>query len=104
MSNQYGTKLAGVGSFDLNLDWCVATDTDIVSAFTYGTTNEALIHEFGRGRLRTVVDLLDIATKFNDGEDAVGAIFRKGKGPHDAGEPSGEKRERREHLRAPRGG
>jgi hypothetical protein len=27
-----------------------ATDVDIVSAFTYGTRNEALIHELGRGR------------------------------------------------------
>jgi hypothetical protein len=69
----------------------------VVSAFTYGTTNEALIHELGRGRPRTTADLLDIATKFADWEDAVGAIFRKGKSPRDAGDPSGEKRERREH-------
>jgi hypothetical protein len=43
------------------------------------------------------MDQLDIATKFADGEDTVGAIFRKGKGPRDAGEPNGERREHREH-------
>lgn len=74
-----------------------ATDADVVSAFTYGTTNEALVHELGRGQPRTTADLLDIATKFVDGENVVGAIFRKGKSPRDAGKPSCEKKERREH-------
>jgi hypothetical protein len=41
-----------------------ATDTTIVNAFNYGSTNEALIHEFGRGRPRTTADLLNIATKY----------------------------------------
>lgn len=44
----------------------------MVSAFTYNTTNEALAHKLGRGRPRTTADLLDIATKFVDGEDALG--------------------------------
>ena len=35
--------------------------------------------------------LLDIATKFTDMEDTLGAIFCKGKGPRDASEPNGEK-------------
>jgi hypothetical protein len=74
-----------------------ATDTDIMSAFTYDTTNEALIHELGQGRPRATVDLLDIAIKFVDGEEAVWAIFHKGKGPHDIGEPSGGMREHRGH-------
>jgi hypothetical protein len=69
----------------------------VESDITYSTTNEALVHELGRGRPRTTADLLDIATKFDDGEDAVGAIFRKGKSSRDVGEPSGEKRERQEH-------
>jgi hypothetical protein len=46
----------------------------------------------------TIVDLLNIATKFTNGEDVVGAIFRKGKDSCDAGEPSREKRERRNIL------
>jgi hypothetical protein len=50
-----------------------------MSAFTYGTMNEALIHELDSGRPKTTADLLDIATKFADGEDAMGVIFRKGK-------------------------
>ena len=57
-----------------------------MSAFTYGTSNEALVHELGRGRPKTTTDLLDIATKFVDGEDAVGTIFRKGKAPCHTGE------------------
>jgi hypothetical protein len=40
-----------------------------------------------------MADLLDIATKFVYGEDTVGAISHKGKGPWDIDEPSGEKRE-----------
>lgn len=73
------------------------TDADIVSAFTYGTTDEAFVPELGQGRPRTTMDLLDIATKFANREDAVGAIFHMGKGPRDAGEPSGERREHWEH-------
>jgi hypothetical protein len=68
-----------------------------VSTFTYDTTNEVLIHELDQKRPRTTMDQLDIATKFADGEDTVGAIFRKGKGPREAGEPNGERREHREH-------
>jgi hypothetical protein len=69
----------------------------VVSAFTYDTTNEALVQELGRGRPRTTTDLLDIATKFVDREDTIGAIFGKGKSSYDADEPSGKKREHREH-------
>ncbi|WVZ75390.1 hypothetical protein U9M48_023446 [Paspalum notatum var. saurae] len=70
------------------------TDSDVVSAFTYGTFNEALIHELGRGWPRTTADLLDIATKFADGEDAVGAIFRKARPSRKDGKgTSGAKRD-----------
>lgn len=40
-----------------------------MSAFTYGTTNEALIHELGRGQPNATTDLLNIVTKFVDEED-----------------------------------
>jgi hypothetical protein len=66
----------------------------VVSSFTYGATNEVLIRELCRGRSKTIVDLLDIATKFADEEDVVEAIFRKGKTPHDADNTSGVKWER----------
>jgi hypothetical protein len=36
-------------------------------------------------------DLLDIATKFVDEEDTIGATFCKEKSPHDTDEPSSEK-------------
>ncbi|WVZ84190.1 hypothetical protein U9M48_031246 [Paspalum notatum var. saurae] len=73
------------------------TDADVVSAFTYDTSNEALVHELGRGRPRTTTDLLDNATKFADGEDAVGAIFRKGRPSHEDGEgTSGVNKDRRD--------
>jgi hypothetical protein len=52
-----------------------ATDDDVVSTFTYNTTNEALVHDLGWGRPKMAADLFDIATKFADGEDTVGAIF-----------------------------
>jgi hypothetical protein len=74
-----------------------AIDADVISAFTNGTTNEALIHELGQGRPRTTADLIDIATII-DVEDAIGAIFHKGKSPHNVGELSGDKRERWENL------
>jgi hypothetical protein len=73
------------------------TDVDVVNAFTYDTTNKALIHELDRGRPKTTANLLDIATKFVDGEDAVGAIFRKGKSPHNSSEASNVKKDRQEH-------
>jgi hypothetical protein len=69
----------------------------VVSAFTYDTTNEALVHELEQERAKTVDDLFDIATKFAVGEDTVGAIFCKGKSLRNAGEPNGERRDRWEH-------
>lgn len=74
-----------------------ATDTGVVSAFIYGTTNEALVHKLGQGRLKSTADLLDIATKFVDKEDTVGAIFCKGHSPRDVGKASDVKKDRPEH-------
>jgi hypothetical protein len=54
-----------------------ATNADIVSVFTNGTTNEALLHEHGRRRPKTMADLLGIVTKFADMEDVLGAIFAR---------------------------
>lgn len=60
-----------------------------------------LVHDLGQGRPKTVTDLFGIATKFTDGDDAVGAIFPKGKNPRDTSkpsdEPSDERRDQREH-------
>jgi hypothetical protein len=69
----------------------------VVSAFTYNTTNEVLVHELSDGRPKTATNLLDIATKFADTDDAVGAIFRKRKTPHDADDTCGVQKEHQEH-------
>jgi hypothetical protein len=61
----------------------------------------ALIHELGHGLPKITADLLDIATKFTDGEDVVWAIFHKGKTPQDVGETSGVKKERWEQPDRP---
>lgn len=74
-----------------------ATDANIVSAFTYETTNEALVHELGRGQPKTIADLHIIATKSPNGEDSTGAIFRKGKTPHDTDDTSDVEKEHQEH-------
>jgi hypothetical protein len=74
-----------------------ASNTNVINAFTYGTTNEALVHELDRGRPKTTVELLDITTKFVGGEDIVGTILYKGKTPHDFGDMSGIKKESLEH-------
>jgi hypothetical protein len=56
------------------------TDADVVGAFLAGTTYKELIHELGRKGPRTTRELLDIATNFASGEEAVGAIFHDTKG------------------------
>jgi hypothetical protein len=66
----------------------------VVSAFTYDATNEALVHELGRGQPKTAADLFDIVTKFVDGEDAVGVFFCMEKSLRNASEPNGERRDR----------
>jgi hypothetical protein len=59
--------------------------------------NKAFVHELGRGIPKTTADLIEIATKSADGEDAVGAIFHKRKSPHDADVPNNENGEGQEH-------
>jgi hypothetical protein len=43
--------------------------------FLAGTTCKDLVHKLGRKGSRTTKELLDIATNFSSGEEAVGAIF-----------------------------
>ena len=50
-------------------------DMEIVQAFLSGTSYRDLVRELGRNVPTTVVVLLDIATSFASGEEAVGAIF-----------------------------
>ena len=50
-------------------------DSEIIQAFLSGTTCRDLVRELGRNVPRSAATLLDIATSFASGEEAVGAIF-----------------------------
>jgi len=69
------------------------TDSDVIRAFIAGTTCKELVHELGRRTPTSTSQLLDIATNFASGEEAVGAIFfdgnAKGKQKAEATEASG---------------
>jgi hypothetical protein len=56
------------------------TNTDVIRAFLAGTTYKELIHKLGCKGPCTTRELLDIATNFASGEEAVGAIFHDTKG------------------------
>ena len=51
----------------------------MIRAFIFGMTNETLVHELGRSKLQTTRELLDFATSYASGEEAVQAIFCKHK-------------------------
>jgi len=67
-------------------------DSEIVQAFLSVTTCRDLVRELGRNVPRSAAALLDIATNFASGEEAVGAIFpdsnTKGKHRDEAPEAS----------------
>jgi len=54
------------------------TDSEVIGAFIAGTTRKELVHELGRKTPTSTSQLLDIATNFASGEEAVGAIFSDG--------------------------
>lgn len=47
------------------------TNADIINAFTYGTTCEALVHALEREAPRMTQDLLDVTTKYTMREEAI---------------------------------
>jgi hypothetical protein len=57
------------------------TDSDVIGAFFAGTTYCDLVSKLGRKTPTRVSELMDIATKFASGQEAVEAIFRKDKQP-----------------------
>jgi hypothetical protein len=57
------------------------TDSDVIGAFLAGTTCRDLVSKLGRKTLTKASELMDIATKFASGQEAVEAIFRKDKQP-----------------------
>jgi hypothetical protein len=62
------------------------TDSDVIGAFLAGTTCRDLVSKLGRKTPTRASELMDIATKFASGQEAVEAIFRKDKQPQ--GRPS----------------
>jgi hypothetical protein len=57
------------------------TDSDVIGAFLAGTTCRDLVSKLGRKTPTRASELMDIATKFAFGQEAVEAIFRKDKQP-----------------------
>jgi hypothetical protein len=72
------------------------TDLDVIEAFLAGTTCRDLVSKLGRKTPTKESELMDIATKFASGQEAVEAILRKDKQPQgrqkeDAPEASGQR-------------
>jgi hypothetical protein len=57
------------------------TDSNVIGAFLASTTCRDLVSKLGRKTPTWVSELMDIATKFASGQEAVEAIFRKDKQP-----------------------
>jgi hypothetical protein len=57
------------------------TNSDVIGAFLAGTTCRNLVSKLGRKTPTKASELMDIATKFASGQEAVEAIFRKDKQP-----------------------
>jgi hypothetical protein len=57
------------------------TDSVVIGAFLAGTTCRDLVSKLGRKTPTRASELMDIATKFASGKEAVEAIFRKDKQP-----------------------
>jgi hypothetical protein len=60
------------------------TDSDVIGVFLAGTTCRDLVSKLGRKTPTRASELMDIATKFASGQEAVEAIFRKDKHPRAA--------------------
>jgi hypothetical protein len=57
------------------------TDSDVIGAFLAGTTCRDLVSKLGRKTPTRASELMDVATKFASGQEAVEAIFWKDKQP-----------------------
>jgi hypothetical protein len=57
------------------------TDSDVIGAFLAGTTCRDLVSKLGRKTSTCASELMDVATKFASGQEAVEAISRKDKQP-----------------------
>jgi hypothetical protein len=73
------------------------TDSDVIGAFLAGTTCWDLVSKLGCKTTTKASELMDIATEFASGQEAVEAIFRKDK------QPQGRQKEDAPEASAPRG-
>jgi hypothetical protein len=73
------------------------TDSDVIGAFLAGTTCRDLVSKLGRKTPTKASELMDIATKFASGQEAVEAIFRMDK------QPQGRQKENAPKATAQRG-
>jgi hypothetical protein len=73
------------------------TDSDVIGAFLAGTTCRDLVSKLGRKTPTKASELMDIATEFASGQEAVEAIFRKDK------QPQGKQKEDAPEASAQRG-
>lgn len=55
------------------------TNSDVIGAFLAGTSYRNLVSKLGRKTPIKANELMDIATKFASGQEAVEAIFHKDK-------------------------
>jgi hypothetical protein len=86
------------------------TDSDVIGAFLAGTTCRDLVSKLGRKTPTKASELMDMATKFASGQEAVEAIFRKDKQPQgrqkedapEASTPRGTKKKTRKKAQAKR--
>jgi hypothetical protein len=86
------------------------TDSDVIGAFLAGTTCRDLVSKLGRKTPTKPSELMDIATKFASGQEAIEAIFRKDKQPQrrqkeddpEASDQRGTKKKTRKKAQAKR--
>jgi hypothetical protein len=81
-SNQGNPCESTSGGFRSSAPSCPTSPTrDVIGAFLAGTTCRDLVRKLGRKTPTKASELIDIATKFASGQEAVEAIFRKDKQP-----------------------
>jgi hypothetical protein len=80
-SSQGSPSESTSGGFRSSTELPNVTDSDVIGAFLAGTTCQDLVSKLGRKTPNRTSELMDVATKFTSGQEAVEAIFRKDKQP-----------------------
>jgi hypothetical protein len=73
-------------------------DADVIRAFIFSITNEALIHDLRCCKPQTTWELLDLMTSHTSSEEAIHAIFCKHKGKAQA-EPTYEAKDHNRRIK-----